>query len=107
MKCDPKEKLQLKDDSITQLLEKLAELEHDQWIHYSKNLSKRIQQSSSIDDLRNKTVTRWKRKWRPYEDLSDKEKEKDRIWAYKVLELLKSDKNAIDELFDSSRDVRR
>jgi hypothetical protein len=34
-------------------------------------------------------MSKWVQNWAPYEMLSEDEKDKDRIWARKVLELLK------------------
>lgn len=55
-------------------VEMLASLEHQQWIHYNKGLPKEFQKPHL---------------WIPYEELLDEEKEKDRVFARKVLELLK------------------
>jgi hypothetical protein len=62
------------------LREELAALEHEQWIHWTKHL------------LANQTpenVTRWERQCRtPYSALTEREKNSDRKWADKVLEVL-------------------
>jgi len=55
-------------------LEMLASLEHEQWIHYNKGLPKEFQKPQL---------------WIPYEELLDEQKEIDRVFARKVLELLK------------------
>jgi len=55
-------------------LEMLASLEHKQWIIYNKGLPKQFQKREL---------------WRPYEELLEEEKEKDRVFAREVLKLLK------------------
>lgn len=59
-------------------LEALASLEHDQWVAWSKNIAE------------NETITaerreRWVKLWRPYDRLTETEKDQDREWARKVL----------------------
>jgi hypothetical protein len=67
------------------LLEELADLEHQQWKHLMEYFF-----SLSINDMRKK----WKEweylSYTCYAKLNEEDKEKDRIWARKVLELLKS-----------------
>lgn len=60
------------------LLEKLAALEHDQWIEWSKNIA----ETEMISPSR---LARWKKMWIPYSQLSEDIKEHDRTWARKVL----------------------
>jgi len=64
------------------LLEKLAELEHEQWVKWSKNLA-------DTENISENRLFRWKKLWVQYWALTEKDKEKDRIWARKVLKLLK------------------
>ncbi len=66
------------------LLEKLSELEHNQWVFYSKNVATLIQRVNSLNDL-DQAIIKWHKNWIPYTQLSEKEKDKDRIWARKVL----------------------
>lgn len=63
-------------------LEQLASLEHEQWVQWSKSVAKEV----SPERLK-----RWKKYWIPYNKLSDKVKEQDRIWARKVLHILRGD----------------
>jgi hypothetical protein len=59
------------------LIEKLAELEHEQWSHWTRHL---------LDNLTPENIARWRRQTTtPYADLSEAEKEKDREWARRVL----------------------
>lgn len=66
-----------------QLIEQLAELEHDQWVEWSLELSEK-------EELSKERVDRWRMHcWKPYEDLSEPLKEFDRAWARKVISILK------------------
>ena len=73
----PKEKEQKSD-----LREKLAELEHKQWIHWAKNILK----SENISQERRE---RWEKYFCEYRNLPETVKEQDRIWADNVLEIFK------------------
>jgi hypothetical protein len=70
-----------KDELTSPLLEQLAELEHEQWVAWSKNLAREEQLSFS-------RVMRWQQLWKPYAELPEDEKEHDRNWARKVLKAL-------------------
>ncbi|BAY12777.1 hypothetical protein [Calothrix sp. NIES-2098] len=60
--------------------EKLAELEHIQWSHWTAYM---------LDNLTPENIDRWRRQINtPYSELSEVEKESDRKWANKVLEIL-------------------
>lgn len=61
------------------LVEIVAELEHEQWMAWSKTTAKRLDAE---------TRARWKRYWIPYSKLTEKVKEQDRIWARKILRAL-------------------
>jgi len=67
-----------------ELLEKLAELEHEQWQHWMVYM---------LNNLTPKNIERWK--WQvntPYNMLTEAEKESDRIWARKMItEILRHD----------------
>lgn len=65
------------------LLEKLAELEHEQWIAWSKDIA-------SKEKLSPERLKRWKSLWVPYKELSEEMKEFDREWARKVIEELEN-----------------
>jgi len=60
------------------LLEKLAKLEHKQWMTWSKATAREVHQTRR---------SRWEKYWVPYKDLSEEVKEHDRKWARKILEL--------------------
>lgn len=58
--------------------EALAEIEHEQWIMWSRNIAA----TEKISQMR---VARWAKLWRPYKDLTKAEKDQDREWADKAL----------------------
>jgi hypothetical protein len=61
------------------LLERLAEVEHEQWVAWSKSVA---------DEVAPERRRRWEACWVPYAQLPDDVKELDRIWARKVLAAL-------------------
>lgn len=62
------------------LREKLAELEHEQWAHWTNYL---------LDNANMENIKRWRKQINiPYSKLSEKEKESDREWAGKVLDII-------------------
>ena len=64
------------------LKEELADLEHQQWIYWSKNLAL----AQHIDPER---LIRWKRLWNtPYKDLTTLEKRQDLVWAEYVRDVI-------------------
>lgn len=63
--------------SNKELLEELSEIEHDQWVEWSKAVG------TEVSEDRKK---RWKKYWIPYEDLPEDVKEQDRVYARKVLD---------------------
>ncbi len=81
-------------------IEQLAELEHDQWSHWMRYLFSKCFEQKKLGNnyIYNKTgnliipeelVKRWKRQMKTeHKDLSEKEKESDRVWAKKVIKLL-------------------
>ena len=63
------------------LLERIAELEHEQWEEWSKNIA----ETETISEDR---LTRWKTMWIPYSELTEEQKDQDREYAKKVLKEL-------------------
>jgi hypothetical protein len=61
------------------LLEKLAELEHEQWLAWARGV---------VGEVTPERRARWQPFFVPYTELDEKAKEDDRIWARKVLALL-------------------
>ena len=72
----------MKIKNINKLREKLAELEHNQWRYWAKTLAEKGEVSMF-------TMHRWKQHLCDYKDLPEDIKKLDRIWADKVLELIK------------------
>jgi hypothetical protein len=66
---------------VKEIIEKLADLEHEQWITWSKDLAAKEQLSPE-------RLARWKECWVPYSELTEEMKEHDRVWARKVLSIL-------------------
>ena len=72
-------------DEHTELLEKLAALEHDQWVEWAKAIA----ENETISKARTK---RWEKLYVPYDELPEESKEQDRVFARKVLAALKREK---------------
>ena len=68
----------IKDNTV---IERLAALEHEQWITWATTLA----ESEIISPDR---LDRWSKLFIPYEELSEDMKEHDRVWARKVLEII-------------------
>jgi ADP-ribose pyrophosphatase len=80
------------------LLESLAALEHEQWAAWTKHfLSNQTQEN----------VERWKKQLiATYEELSESEKEADRVWARKVLSLLNTSEKPTNDVPFEGRFLR-
>jgi hypothetical protein len=63
------------------LREELSELEHDQWVKWSKELAKK-------EDLSKERLERWEKDWVNYNKLDEETKDFDREWADKVLKII-------------------
>lgn len=66
-----------------ELIEILAEIEHNQWMEWSKAL---VTNEKRLSFAR---IERWKKLWKPYKELSEEEREQDRVYARKVLDALR------------------
>jgi len=66
------------------LLEKLAELEHNQWVEWSKEIAK-------TEKISQDRLARWISLWKPYINLNQDVKEQDRKYARKILILLEKE----------------
>jgi hypothetical protein len=62
------------------LVEALAKIEHDQWMHWSQ---------AAEADVSASTRAKWQDSWVGYDELPDELKEADRVWARKVVMLLR------------------
>jgi len=68
-----------------EIIEELADIEHRQWAHWTKYM---------LDNLTDENIERWRRQIdTPYAELTDKEKDSDRVWACKVLAVVNKYKN--------------
>jgi len=67
------------EETTKELREELAELEHKQWKSWTIYLGSRYELPSEL-------VKKWGKNWKPYSELTEEEKDKDRIWADRVLE---------------------
>lgn len=78
-----RELVEMRDIPLRQpsLIEKFAALEHEQWVEWSREIAKE-------ECLSPGRVSRWQGLWVPYAMLSEDDKEFDRKWARKVLEVL-------------------
>ncbi len=70
-------------NTVDGLLEALAEIEHQQWQHWSQAVAPEVSPS---------TQCKWQDSWKPYPLLTEELKENDRVWARKVLALLRENK---------------
>ncbi len=96
MKNKTKEEVLSTKDVHEKIIEKLADLEHQQWAHWTKYLTRNFTEEN---------VIRWeKQRETPYKDLSEKEKESDREWARKVFEICQEQKaEQVEELKNKER----
>jgi hypothetical protein len=62
------------------LMEARAEIEHEQWLHWSRTVAA---------DVTDATRAKWQRSWTDYAALPDDVKEADRVWARRVITLLR------------------
>ena len=67
--------------ALDAMIERLAALEHERWIAWSKGVAR-------TECLSAERLWRWHKLWKPYAELTEVEKGKDREWAEKVLDLL-------------------
>jgi len=75
---------------MKELLEKLAALEHEQWMAWSKAIAEQ-------ENISPERLERWKKYWVPYEELDEATKEHDRVWARRVLEIIMSTMEGCEE----------
>jgi hypothetical protein len=65
------------------LVEALAEIEHEQWMHWSQAVAPKV--LTGVADS-------WRSSWVDYAKLTEELKEADRVWARKVVALLRERK---------------
>lgn len=61
---------------LKELLEELAEIEHEQWLHWANAVK---------GEVSPERAKRWESYMVPYGELSEKAKDMDRVWAKRVL----------------------
>ncbi|HEX8110066.1 MAG TPA: hypothetical protein VF516_20190 [Kofleriaceae bacterium] len=64
-------------DSEREAVERVAEVEHAQWMAWSKEVAPEVSPARRA---------RWMKYWVPYKDLPEEVKELDRVWARKAIE---------------------
>ena len=81
-------------NKLDELVEILAEKEHDRWAHWQKYMHERVYDSSQSINPHLKVIptedyNRWERQLNtPYSELSEKEKESDRKQVRKYLPII-------------------
>jgi len=81
-----------------ELVNKLAELEHEQWCVWSKSIAPELsdlRNAAVVSNLHNdllaerttKRLERWNSYWVPFNELDEKTKEQDRKWVRKTLQI--------------------
>ena len=66
--------------NMDDIREVLADIEHQQWAHWTRYM---------IDNLTPENISRWRRQVEThYKDLTEEEKNSDRVWANKVITAL-------------------
>ena len=103
----------MKEKIKEKVLEELAELEHEQWMKWSKTIIDNFLKDSlsgtdacKVRDNVLKKHQSWLKYWKPYWELSEEVKEEDRIWARKVLIITsKQFENKIKELIKKSEEA--
>ena len=63
------------------MIERLARVEHDQWMAWSKTVAAEVSAERR---------TAWQRCWVPYDELTEEQKEHDREWARRALAALRA-----------------
>ena len=73
-------KIIISENMKKKILEELAELEHEQWAHWTEYM---------LENLTDEDIKRWERQIETsYSELTEKEKDGDREWAEKVLKIV-------------------
>lgn len=92
-------------------IEELADLEHQQWSHWTDYLFKRLSlkpNSLRVDERTRKDFKRWvKQIITPYKDLSEKEKDADRVWARKVIKLIEDKIKRLEKMYKTLENMQK
>ena len=93
--CEREAELEMSGEIVTEeeILEKLAELEHEQWSHWTTYF------------LKNRCIVSNLHRWqiqskKSYNNLSEEEKESDREWARKVLAVVGAQRAQLKKLIE-------
>jgi hypothetical protein len=68
------------------IIEKLADLIHEEWIAWSRNIAEK-------EELSWERLDRWAKLRKPYSELTEEQKEQDRVWARKAFYIIFGEKN--------------
>ena len=80
--------------------EELSALEHDQWMAWSKDIAKK-------ENISSERLKRWKKLWKPYAELTEEEKNQDREYAEKVIEVIdKKSSLKLADILDSPSPIQ-
>ena len=83
--------------SYKKVLDSVAEVEHNQWMFWSKSVSEELKKAivlgrtNKIDEcceMLANILRRWEKNWKPFSELSNDSKDDDRIWAEQVFSLM-------------------
>lgn len=77
------------------LLERIAALEHDQWIELTKHILSEIKKHQGLLYIGGTKIEEWVELFKPYSELTEEEKEKDRVFARRVISALEAHFNLI------------
>ncbi len=70
-------------NELIEAREKMAELEHEQWMQWSKAIANNPKEFY-VDKPK---LVKWMDCWKPYAELTEEQKDQDRVWADKILSL--------------------
>jgi len=81
--------------NYNKIREHLSNLEHEQWMSWSKTIAEKLsmikhecEEGNKQDAIIriNRIISEWKTNWKPYKELKEWIKEYDREWADKILD---------------------
>ena len=82
---------------FNELREWLSNKEHEQWMHWSKYVAEELKEIERhfVHGRANEVLRllliiqkKWEASWKPYSELSEDMKDRDRVWADKILDEL-------------------
>lgn len=88
-----------------EVIEALAELEHEQWEEWSKHIARVLKEILGlfstnymsnlprIEQIMRGQIRSWEQSWIPYAELSEENKGLDRVWAEKTLKAVEEKLN--------------